>query len=110
MGNINESKKRSVSLNTNPNHKASCPVRMAIRKNIKSHAGKDGEERECKLVWSSWRTVRWFLPKLKIDPTCGWITEGIEVDERNTCISIFITAPFIMTKAGPSLDECIKEM
>lgn len=46
MGNINESKKRSVSLNTNPNHKASCPVRMAIRKNIKSNAGKDGEERE----------------------------------------------------------------
>ena len=106
------------------------PVRMAIiKKSANNKCWRGCREKgnllhcqwECKSVQPLWRTVRWFLKKLKIelpyDPAIPLL--GIYL-ERNTiqkdiCTPVFIAAQFTTAKTWkqpkrPSIDERIKTM
>ena len=76
---------------------------------------------ECKLVQPVWRTVWRFLKKLQIElpydpaiPLLGIHTEETRI-ERDTCISMFIAALFIIARTCkqprcPSADEWIRKL
>ena len=77
--------------------------------------------RECKLVQPLWRTVRWFLKKLKIElpydpafPLLGVYLEKTMV-RKNTCTPMLIAVLFTIAKMWrqpkcPLTDEWIKNM